>query len=194
MSINQHKKAIIFDFYGVICNEIGTLWYKSISDSDNLKFLKETYDAPSDTGEISEIDFFDGIAKAIASTGTEVRKEWLDSARIDGELVQEIIRLKSSYKIAICSNTVTPLFRELLQANDIEKYFDVIVSSSEVGMVKPNADIFYYTLEQLGVSPEEVIFFDDRQKNIDGAKKIGIEGFVYTDVATLRNDLKLLTE
>lgn len=87
---NQNKKAIIFDFYGVICNEIGSLWYKSISDSDTLKFLKETYDAPSDTGEISEIEFFEGIAKAVGKTGAEVRAEWLNSAKIDTELIQEI--------------------------------------------------------------------------------------------------------
>lgn len=186
----QNIKAILFDFYGVICNEIGTQWYKSITDSDTLKFLKETYDAPSDTGEISEMEFFDGIAKAVGKSGTEVRQEWLHSAKIDTELIQEIIKLKSNYKVAICSNTVTPLFKELLHIHDIEKHFDIIVSSSEVGMVKPNADIFYHTLEQLGVSPEEAIFFDDRQKNIDGARNIGIKGFLYTDVANLQNNLK----
>lgn len=186
------KKALIFDFYGVICNEIGTWWYKNIPPSELVPELKINFDAPSDTGEISDKEFFAGIAGSIGLTGEEVRTQWSTQAKIDTELIKFIKKIKSSYKIAICSNTISDLFYELLDKNEIRELFDVIVASSEVGMVKPNADIYNYTLVQLNIEANEAIFVDDRLRNIDGARAVGIDGVIFCDTKTLIQDLNKL--
>ena len=59
--------------------------------------------------------------------------------------------------------------------------------SSEVGIRKPFPEIYKLSLKNLGVLPEEAIFIDDRQKNIDGAEAVGIKSILYKDL----NDLKL---
>lgn len=184
------KKALIFDFYGVICNEIGSWWYKNVPPNELVPDLKVRFDAPSDTGEISDKEFFAGIAGSIGLTGEDVRKQWSTQAKIDTELIEFIKKMKPKYKIAICSNTVSDLFYELLDKNDIRELFEVIVASSEIGMVKPNPDIYNYTLSKLNVEADEALFIDDRLRNIDGAKAVGIEGVVFSDTKVLIEDLK----
>ncbi|OGZ94591.1 MAG: hypothetical protein A2131_02425 [Candidatus Sungbacteria bacterium GWC2_49_10] len=185
-------KAIIFDFYGVICNDIGSLWYKTKAPVEVVPELKRKYDAPSDTGEISEEEFFEGISKAVDSTGEIVRKKWLDTAFVNQELIDLISELKRQYKIALCSNATSKILRELILKNNLEKLFNIIVISSEVRMVKPNPDFFNYSLVQLGVSAPEAVFIDDREANIQEAVAIGIPSILYKDVRSLRNDLRLV--
>jgi putative hydrolase of the HAD superfamily len=182
-------RAIIFDFYGVICYEVGSNWYKTRPPKELISELKEKYDAPSDLGTISEEEFFSGIAPSVRLTGKEVRTEWLNASKIDEELVSFIRQLKTTHKIAICSNTAPKIFRETLQANNIEDAFDIVVSSSEIGMIKPNPDIYLYTLKELGVKPEEAIFIDDRESNLEGARAVGINSILYVNLQQIKSDL-----
>lgn len=182
-------KAIIFDFYGVVCSEIGSPWYQSISSSADVSHLKQAFDVPSNLGEISEKEFFTGIGKAIGKEGEQVRDDWVQAAEINTSLVDFICRLKSKYKIAVCSNTQPELFRELLQKYRLEDLFDVVVSSSEVGMMKPGLEIFRHTLAELEVKPEEVLFIDDRVANVEGTEKVGIVSILYEDLDKLEVEL-----
>ena len=183
-------KALIFDFYGVICCEVGSNWYKTRPPKELVPKLKEKFDAPSDIGAISEEEFFDGIAPSVGLTGTEVRSEWIEASKIDKGLIAYIKHLKLNYKIAICSNTAPKIFREILQTNKIEDLFDVVVSSSEVRMVKPNPDIYLHTLKELGVEPEEIVFIDDREANLEGARAVGIKSLLYKNLEQLKVDLQ----
>jgi HAD superfamily hydrolase (TIGR01509 family) len=44
---------------------------------------------------------------------------------------------------------------------------------------KPDSYIFQYTLEKLGIEANETIFLDDREKNVIGAKALGIHAIHY---------------
>ena len=185
-------KAIIFDFYGVICSEIGSPWYQQRVSAPVRAELKEHYDRPSNLGDISEDNFFDGIGKAVNLSRDVVRKEWTDAVVINQELVLLIRDLKKTYKTGLCSNTQPKLFRQILKENDLEGLFDAIISSSEIGMVKPHPEIFKYTLEQLHVLASEAVFVDDRTENVQAAASLGIRSLLYRDVATLRKTLNEL--
>tara|TARA_B100000745_G_scaffold242943_1_gene165248 strand:- start:16075 stop:16644 length:570 start_codon:yes stop_codon:yes gene_type:complete len=185
-------KAIIFDFYGVICNEVGSNWYKTRAPQESLSELKSKYDQPSDLGAISEEMFFEGIGASVNASGEEVRQEWLDAAVLNKEIISLIQELESIYKLAICSNGPSKIFREILNEKEIKNAFYTIVCSSEIGMVKPNHDIYLLTLDKLRVRPEEAIFIDDREVNIQAAKELGIQGILYTNTPKLRTSLSLL--
>ncbi|WP_019875907.1 HAD family hydrolase [Sporichthya polymorpha] len=65
--------------------------------------------------------------------------------------------------------------------------FDVVVLSGEVGLRKPDADIFELTAKQLGVEPDQCVLVDDFEVNTAGASALGIRTILHTDVdATLR--------
>ncbi len=67
--------------------------------------------------------------------------------------------------------------------------FDVLVWSYQLGMAKPDPAIYRHTLENLGTRPEETLFVDDKQVNIDAAKALGMVGIEFTTIEKLREDL-----
>jgi len=62
------------------------------------------------------------------------------------------------------------------------------VVSGDVHMLKPHADIYNCLLERFKLKPEETVFTDDRQVNIDGAKAVGIHGILFKDAEQLKKD------
>jgi HAD superfamily hydrolase (TIGR01509 family) len=56
----------------------------------------------------------------------------------------------------------------------------VVVISYEVGCAKPEPRIFEIALDRLGVAPSHALFVDDREENIEGARRLGIETFHFT--------------
>ena len=71
----------------------------------------------------------------------------------------------------------------------IDSLFNPVVISSEVGMRKPNADIFRYTLDLLGASAGRVVFIDDAEPNTEGARRLGLRTILHQDSATTRRAL-----
>lgn len=67
--------------------------------------------------------------------------------------------------------------------------FDDVVISAEVGLHKPQPEIFQLACERLGVAPSEAVFVDDLRENVEGAEAVGMIGVLHRDpdetVATL---------
>lgn len=73
--------------------------------------------------------------------------------------------------------------------------FEECIFSSECGLTKPNAEIYRHLCRECGILPEETLFIDDRQVNIDAAQACGIRGYRFTGAAELREYLiGILTE
>jgi putative hydrolase of the HAD superfamily len=66
---------------------------------------------------------------------------------------------------------------------DFPALFDVVVISAEVGMRKPEEGIFRYAARALGLHPQECVFIDDTQANIDAAVGCGMTGVLHTEAA-----------
>ena len=66
--------------------------------------------------------------------------------------------------------------------------FDVQVWSYQLRMAKPDLAIYEYVLQQLGTRPDETLFLDDKQVNIDAANAVGMRAVLFTDVDHLRAD------
>ena len=56
-------------------------------------------------------------------------------------------------------------------------------------MVKPDPLTYRHILETLGVEPGEALMVDDQAENIEGAKKIGMQGLVYRGARQFKQDL-----
>nr|WP_272214088.1 HAD-IA family hydrolase [Marinicella sp. W31]MDC2876091.1 HAD-IA family hydrolase [Marinicella sp. W31] len=63
-----------------------------------------------------------------------------------------------------------------------------ITVSGEVGMVKPDRDIFDRHAEEFGLAPEATLFIDDKAVNVEGAKAAGWNAVRFTDAKTLKAD------
>nr|WP_246421882.1 HAD family phosphatase [Nocardiopsis mwathae] len=67
--------------------------------------------------------------------------------------------------------------------------FDAVVISGEVGMRKPEPEIFRHALELTGLSPAECVFIDDIEHNVRAAVELGMTGILHRDPAETRDRL-----
>ena len=93
-------------------------------------------------------------------------------------------------KIAVLSNMTTELLGILRGKFDWLDEFDVKIWSCENGCAKPDEVIYRDCLQQLGCVPERSLFFDDRQQNVEVARRVGIDAYVFESVAQAREILQ----
>ena len=68
--------------------------------------------------------------------------------------------------------------------------FDDIVISGEVGLRKPEPEIFRLAAGRLGLEPAECVFVDDLQHNVDGARAVGMTAILHTEYDETRRALE----
>ena len=108
---------------------------------------------------------------------TQINQDTLDLAR----------EIKSSgTKIAILSNMPFDLLVDLRKKFVWLEEFDVLTWSCELGIIKPDEGIYHACLEQLGCEAGRALFFDDRPRNVDGARRVGMHACVFESAAQAR--------
>lgn len=85
----------------------------------------------------------------------------------------------AGYKTAILSNMERRMLAAMRQKLKWLNEFDVQMFSCEVGTVKPEAAIYLECCRRLGCEPREALFLDDKKVNTEGAKKTGMQSYVY---------------
>lgn len=68
-------------------------------------------------------------------------------------------------------------------------YVDGKVVSGFVQMIKPDADIYKCLMDKYTLKPEECIFIDDREENIQGAINVGMQGIVFQNYRQASSEL-----
>lgn len=101
-----------------------------------------------------------------------------------------IKKLKKKYVIAALTNQNSVGQEGFSKKFKLNQVFDYVIISSRIRAKKPDALFFKKSAEIMRVSPNEMIFFDDSQENVEGAKSIGVKTFVFTSVQKAKNDLK----
>lgn len=85
--------------------------------------------------------------------------------------------LSVKYKVALISNTMSDQPKRLLTESGLEKFFDVIYCSRDLGVRKPNPEIFNIVLKELDVDPTETVHVGDSvEADMYGAKRSNITG------------------
>lgn len=82
--------------------------------------------------------------------------------------------LKQRYTTACLSNSNELHWQGMMETMGLEVYFDWQFSSHLMGLIKPDADCFEFVLRKMGVQPENTLFLDDNQLNVDAAKALGM--------------------
>lgn len=106
---------------------------------------------------------------------TIYEREQRAAKRVFPEVESELRKLASDYSLALVTNGASCLQREKLQSADLEKYFETVVVSADIGYGKPDRRIFEVALTEMNVAPHEALMVGDSPtKDIEGAKAMGI--------------------
>jgi len=73
---------------------------------------------------------------------------------------------------------------------DFPGLFDTVVLSGEIGMRKPEKEIFLYAAQTLGLGPAECVFVDDMEANVAAAQACGMTGVLHTETAVTAQALQ----
>ena len=95
------------------------------------------------------------------------------------ELIQYVRGLKKDLTLVILTNCDEESKLQILEELEEDHPFDHIISSSDLGIAKPNPDVYRTILERLEVKPKQVLYFDDSVDNVYAAEDIGIQAYVY---------------
>lgn len=118
-------------------------------------------------------------------------RSWLS---VNPAIVQLLADLRAGgTPLALLSNA-GPDYGSYFRRGPLADYFTACYVSGELGMLKPHPDIYRHVLDDLGITPAEAIFIDNRDTNVAGAEALGITGHVFTDARRLREFLAALAE
>ena len=142
-----------------------------------MRFEKGQIGIPAFRNEIRKL-------AGIELTDAQIDKAWCSFlAQIPFEKLHLLSELKKKYHLLLLSNT-NPLHIQTAVAAEFSKtgktmqdFFDKCYLSYEMGMVKPDVEIFEALLTDAQVKAEECLFLDDGKKNIDTAAALGIQTY-----------------
>jgi putative hydrolase of the HAD superfamily len=106
-----------------------------------------------------------------------------DSIALLGELAQRGVPLYG------LSNMSVPFFTLLQSRYDHWNHFQGIVISGEIGLVKPEPEIFHHIVERYGLIPGETVFIDDHLPNIESAGRLGFRTIHFANAEQCRREL-----
>lgn len=183
--------------------------YTDIGRDRIAQLLDDTPDSPGpdrlhNTGKITSLEFYQRVNDALNLRGIgfqEFSRIWCDIFT-ENKPVCDLVSKSGDqgYNLMILSNTdpinVQQAWRMIPH---VLKRFKpgMIVTSYEVGVMKPDEKIYLECLLRSGSRPEECVFIDDKAKYVEVAERLGINGLLYdyaNDLATerLNDDLKRL--
>lgn len=96
---------------------------------------------------------------------------------------------KRGYKLYLLTNITEDSYNYINDLININKIFDGGIYSYQEHLIKPDYDIYDLLINKFNLNKEETIFFDDKEKNVLAANKVGIKSFVFTSIEDIENNL-----
>ena len=177
--------TIIFDFGDIFVNlekETSINEFKKLGlDGPNEELL--AMNDLFERGKITELQFIEGFQKYIPEADIlDIRKAWNS---VIGEFplyrLEFLQMLSTKYRLFLLTNTDAihiSRFEHMAGMSffsDFYQCFEKVYYSFEMGMRKPEPEIFNYILKKHDLSPKRTLFVDDKKENTDAAAALGIQ-------------------
>lgn len=181
-------KNMIFDFGNVIGKFNGMYILKQFceSEEDCQLLASVVYEKWNelDKGTIDYNEYIeqtiDKIPDRLEDTVRTFFRDWPHHLLPIEDTLRFIDELKSrNIPVYLLSNAPTH-FADWAASYEPLRKFDGIVFSAPLKMAKPDPEIYEYLFETYKLKPEECFFIDDLSANIETAKKLGMDGIVFT--------------
>ncbi len=193
-------KAIVFDLGGVVFKSDGWSYETRERLAQELKIdsktLQDFWFERKDkmiTGKMSEADYLkEFLSVSQIPLPVDKFKDLIRSQNsIDEKMVNILIQLKKKYALSALTNDVKEWIDYRIKTFNLDAYFNFILSSSDVGLAKPNIKIYEHLIEKLDLEPESVVYIDNREENLQPAANLGMKTFHFTTTEDFIKWLKI---
>ena len=190
------KRGLLVDYGGVLTSSVLES-FAAFCETEGIEIdvfrevvlgAARTPDSPFariETGEIEQHEF-DAIVAALLSDacGRTIASEGLKQRLFAAVRADEAMR--TAVRAARTAGVRTGLLSNSWGGRDypweeLDGLFDAVVVSGDVGMRKPNADIFLHAAKAIGLEPDDCVFVDDFRVNVEGAESAGMTGVLHRD-------------
>jgi putative hydrolase of the HAD superfamily len=193
--MNKSIRNLVFDLGNVIINIDPDLTFRKFKELGVTNFdemytiLRQTdvFDR-LDTGKVTLSEFRQAIRDFthVNLTDVQIDDAWcamlLDFPEENACLLRKL--RTDGYHLYLLSNTnemhidyYTKYLEQQFGRNLLDELFDRTFYSHEIGYRKPNREAFEYILKAEGLKPAEILFIDDLENNVIGARQIGIQAY-----------------
>lgn len=201
-------KAAVFDFGNVLSLHNDGTVFDEMSEMCGIPrdvlATAMVYRGEFDRGTISSTQLYQQILERAGyekeSRNTELCSElgkmdlhsW---ARINTDSCAWALDLqKQGFKLGILSNMPHEFLSECGGMVPPFAAADVAVFSCNVNLIKPEPAIYQHLIGQLGLQPEEIVFFDDIEENVEAAKACGINAIKWNNLKQAQADFVSLVQ
>ena len=164
---------------------------------ENFKFQFDELYGNYEAGDFDTPEFFSKLKSDLHMVFDEdvFQKKWVSIWKRNFEDMHELIyELQKKHSLILLSNTNQMHMETYLKEQPILKAFDKTYYSYLLGFTKPNPRIYQAVQQDLRLTPSQIIFFDDKPENVEGACKVGWQAFVFknaTGVIEILNNLEI---
>jgi putative hydrolase of the HAD superfamily len=158
---------------------------------------EERHHLTFDTYEVGKItldEYLDRVVfyKKRSFTRNRFRQFMYDQSRPLPDMIPLVRELKNKYgmKLAVVSNEGRELAEYRIRQFKLNEFVDFFIVSSFVHFRKPDADIFRVALDTAQVSPEQVVYIEDRAMFVQVAEGLKINGLQHIDFKSTCDKLK----
>ncbi len=200
-------KNLIFDYGGVIMDirpmtyieEVIRLGATNVQEMHDA-FMRDQVFRRFETGKLSPAEFRDLVRGFLSNhaSDADIDHAWnLILGEIPPHRIEFLRSVRTKYRIFLLSNT-NPVHYDFYQEYarktyglpSLDSLFDKAYFSFQIGMYKPDHDIFHFVLKDSGLKPEETAFIDDMKENVEASVECGIQG-IHLTPGTEITDLNL---
>ncbi len=177
-------KALLLDFYGVIQTDNLLIWIDKLEPQfPHLRAQADDICRRLDLDEITLEQYYQELADAANMPIEQAKHEMESEVAINTPLLELVDELQvKGINVSILSNDGSSL-RGYIDDLGIADHFDQIFVSGELGVMKPDQRIYEYVARTLKFDPNDILFIDDKQSNVDGALRAGMQSAVYESTA-----------
>ncbi len=197
LSIMDKKiKNIIFDVGMVLvdfcwdryCRELGLS--EDVISAFDANMIQSKYWGRLDEGTMSEEEAIERFKEAMPELSSEIDRFWAEPERFVEEfsyatpLIKEL--QSKGYHVYLLSNYPLHLYEIHWPKFKFFSIIDGYVVSAVEKLCKPNPAIYKLLCERYDLKPEECLFIDDRQINVDAAAGTGMSGLLFEGVDSVK--------
>ena len=183
-------RVIIFDYDGVFFPDEYAGIRSLCPDEVALETIeKRYYDKPT-----SE-QFWNDVRKYFSLTESDAQLRELYNAENAAQQAHETEMrryaklLSRTYRLALLSNQTSDRTAYLRATKDWSA-FEQLFFSSDIGLAKPQKEIFDFVIKKLKVKPQECQFIDDAAENVAAAQQAGMSSMQYQSLSQFKKDLE----
>lgn len=191
-------KAIILDYGGVLTYKnkwddhiIKIADEKGLDAETILQKLKSIW-KKAKIEEVSPSDFWNKMSELLGIELDKIKEQVYEFFKLNPDMINLVKALKSNYKTVLLSNQLSDWLGRVMAENNFPEIFDLIITSYDTKINKPDKRHYDMIFEQTNFAPEEMVMIDDQSKNTDLASALGINSILYDNYNQLIRELSKL--